>query len=1235
MKDLIEEKMNKTIIARDYEMNSVKKHFDRVLEDNTAVVFIKGGPGIGKTFFVEHVVRELASNDVTFVYGKNIQNNKRPFIAISEIIEEMTKHVLTLPYEQLKNIKSTISKVLGDDIEIITTISPLSRKLFPKHKSINIDNYEKLKYRIKKVLYQFLSTISEALFPLIIFIDDIQWIDKPSFELIESICKDSEGLNLMLILAYRDNEQEFLDKVKTLTKIKNIQNRSLSIILQPLTERHIKEYINLVLGKRIENSDYLVRIIYGITSGNPFYIKTLLDIFVEKDILAFLSNKEKWIVNFHNMNKFTLPKDIEQMIYGKITMLSDSEKAILQIIACFDGKATYSQIKGIIDCDEISLKAELKKLCERAFIVPKTLSDFEQQIIRYDFIHDIPLEVVYKDIAIKEREDIHYKIAKTILFTDSKFVKNSRLFMASQLLRSNYESRIGDCTNLLWINHLYDAGIEAKQTTAVEQALKIFELCLLFLKKDESLEFKDLEMKIELELAECKFLCEDIKSAIEIFQRLIEKHNTDKNIIIIKSKYMNMYSYIGESDKAIELGIEVLSHLGFSFDLEDFNSELLKVQSLFSDKKIEELINAPSIQDERILTILEILNQMIPPANYLDYNVFTLILVNMGVLSAEHGSSSFSPLGYAACSFIFYHVWNDYKKGERLANITLELLRDTEDSEIKDIVYSFMATFVTHWYKPFGKSIDYLDMAIEEGIKAGEFVYSSYGIVSSIYAKYVMGKCFEEIKSETYEKLKALQNVGTHALKFNQYFINLHLKYLQKGSVLEKDKGIIEEPESYDSAESVIYYVLKLQRLYLEGEFEKAYSIVENIRPYIGLLKGHIMYMEIVFFCILARQAQHKELEENQKEKNKSDIQNDLKELKEAIEYYDGNHYIRYLLTLGSYEAIFEDGKRAANYYNEAISLSERDGNIYLEALGNTLAARYYKKHKKLCEFYAKEAIDCYERWGATYIARKIEKEFEILVMPFPSEKQESNMVMNDILNHINRIEEMNEKQGFAYILDYLLKKSVADFGAILFEKCDEMHVAYKCEKEGQVYAYPDIVNIKFISNMSRKIIRYVARTGEEVFLKNKPSDGIFAKDIYIMDKENISIICVPMHYMGIFIGLIYLESIGYKGLDKSIVSIIKGVIPSLMLKQTIIKNINIHNILHPKKGISSLTERELEILELVADGLSNTDISKKFFISLGTVKSHLNNIYSKLEVDSRIKAVVKAKEMNIIKQIY
>jgi DNA-binding NarL/FixJ family response regulator len=68
-----------------------------------------------------------------------------------------------------------------------------------------------------------------------------------------------------------------------------------------------------------------------------------------------------------------------------------------------------------------------------------------------------------------------------------------------------------------------------------------------------------------------------------------------------------------------------------------------------------------------------------------------------------------------------------------------------------------------------------------------------------------------------------------------------------------------------------------------------------------------------------------------------------------------------------------------------------------------------------------------------------------------------------------------------------------------------------------------------------------------------------------------------------------------------------------------------------PARRSDPLSPREVEILGLVAQGFRNADVAKRLFISPKTVKTHLQHIYAKLDVNSRTEAAVKAKEAGLL----
>lgn len=68
-----------------------------------------------------------------------------------------------------------------------------------------------------------------------------------------------------------------------------------------------------------------------------------------------------------------------------------------------------------------------------------------------------------------------------------------------------------------------------------------------------------------------------------------------------------------------------------------------------------------------------------------------------------------------------------------------------------------------------------------------------------------------------------------------------------------------------------------------------------------------------------------------------------------------------------------------------------------------------------------------------------------------------------------------------------------------------------------------------------------------------------------------------------------------------------------------------------PADLFEKLSDRELEVLGLIAGGASNRDIARKLVLSIGTVKKHTNNIFGKLAVASRTQAVARARDLGLL----
>lgn len=175
-------------------------------------------------------------------------------------------------------------------------------------------------------------------------------------------------------------------------------------------------------------------------------------------------------------------------------------------------------------------------------------------------------------------------------------------------------------------------------------------------------------------------------------------------------------------------------------------------------------------------------------------------------------------------------------------------------------------------------------------------------------------------------------------------------------------------------------------------------------------------------------------------------------------------------------------------------------------------------------------------------------------------------------------------------------------------------------------------------TGMARAVVRYVLRTLEPVVLNDTARAGIFARDPHLLYARARAVICLPLLFQGTLYGVLYMEN-----------SLMTGVFRSdrledlKLLTVQISYAIKLQTLTHKEEDsllnsgpafplVEQLTERELEVLGLIADGLSNQEIAQTLLLTISTVKTHILNIYGKLRVKRRVQAVTRAKELRLLK---
>jgi len=238
-------------------------------------------------------------------------------------------------------------------------------------------------------------------------------------------------------------------------------------------------------------------------------------------------------------------------------------------------------------------------------------------------------------------------------------------------------------------------------------------------------------------------------------------------------------------------------------------------------------------------------------------------------------------------------------------------------------------------------------------------------------------------------------------------------------------------------------------------------------------------------------------------------------------------------------------------------------------------------------------------------------------------------------------VQETDTETLLKSFLEMTIEHAGADKGYLMLEKAGKMYIEAVKECDTQTVSMITPLSMEKSANLSRAMVRYVIRTLEPMVLNDIEQAGIFVRDPYIVQSRAKAIVCLPLLFRKIPVGVLYLENSQLSGVftpDRLEILKIFAIqlayirkINNCLTEDTIGTNDETPiPLIEP--FAERLTERELEVLSLIADGMSNQEIGQELQLTVSTVKTHILNIYGKLRVNRRVQAVTRANELRLLK---
>ncbi len=1131
------------LYGRTKEVALLLESFEEVLQTGQpSLMLIAGYSGVGKSALVAELHKPIIKHRGYFISGKFDQYQRGiPYATIVMAFRSLIQQLLTESESRIARWRQKILEAVGDYGYLIIDLIPQVALIIGSQPVIEELPVAEAQNRLHLVFQQFVSVFASSEYPLVLFLDDLQWMDAASFTLLANLMTlPGERNQLFIIGAYRDNEVGPTHPLMTMLEELCAQGHvAKTITLQPLEEQHVRQILSDTMHYPEKHVAPLARLVFAKTRGNPFFFFQFVTALYQDGMLRFNPEEQCWVWNLEELQARQFTENVVELMIGELQRLPLQTQRVLQLAGLLGNQFDLASLSLVAQQSPADTAAHLWPALQVGLIIRRgTL---------YRFLHDRVQEAAYALTPPEQLAELHAHIGRLLYehlaedeLEEQLFAVTTHLNLGASMLQNVDERHKVAELNLR-------AGIKARATTAYAEACTYLSEGMMLLAANSWTTDYQLTYDLYMYRAECEYLSGNFALAEQLLQ-IIFSH-TKTSVDRVQAYALNIYLYVtqGAITLARDTGLESLTELGVVLPAhpsdEMVQAAYQEVLDLVGDRPIEQLSELPELTDPQIQLVMRALAVLDAASFYTDSNLYTLRVCRMVALSLRHGNSEDSIHAYSHFGYLMSSIFHRYQDGYAFTNVAYDLCVRLNSARYRGQVHYFRGLSAL-WVRPLSMVIalqrDVLQMLIRNGELAYASMCSNY-LVSNVLAT---GLLLEDVAQEAQEHLAFVQQV-----KFDDVadLIRpvIQVTKLLRGLTYTSTK-LDDDTFSEDHFEATFtpermplvicrYYIAKLMAHCIMGDFAMAHAAAVQAQPLLWSIAGFQEMHNYTYFAALALASIYDDAAPKERAQYLETLQGYLDQLMEWTESNQETFGCTAALVSAELSRIREDDLVAMRSYEQAIESARTYGFVQHQALANEFAARFYQKRKfaTIAATYLREAHICYALWGADGKVRQITEQNPHLLDQKPILELEPPTPAHrlDVFASIKASQAISGELTLDMLLDTLMRVTMeqagADYGAFL--SCissRQFQIDAEAWVEGQrIQVHTSSQLVPNEADLPMSIITYVQRTREALVLDVSRASSPIAEDLARITRDPKSVLCLPIMRQAELLGVLYLEN--------------------------------------------------------------------------------------------------------------
>ncbi len=1092
------------------------------------MLLVSGPAGIGKSALIEELrgallpVRGVLATAKCDQYRRDI-----PYAALAELIQDLVGRVNGATDLQRASWRERIRNALGRNGQVLTNLAPELLRLIGEQPPLPALPPADEARRFQGVVRAFVALVARPRNPLVLFFDDLQWLDRESFALLDALTADLPA-NMLLAGTYRDAELSPGHPLHgTVAAARQAGVTVNEIPLAPLAAHEMARLVADTLHDGTDAVRPLSDAVAARTGGNPFFAGQFMTGLAEEGLLRFDHAALRWRWDLDGILRKGATENVGALMAERLVRLPEADRDLLVTLACLGGVVSAERLGTAHGTDRLSAQDGLRASIAAGLVVHGAGT--------YGFAHDRVQEAAYTLLLQAARAARHLRIARRLAAAlgpeepDSAIppVADQYNRATGQVLEGAERERVA-ALNLRAARH-------ARASTAYEVASGYFEAGLELLGAEAAT--SPLGFHLALGAAECVFLLGDQASAETRLRQLLPRAREAPDRAAVASLLITLHTAQDRSDLAVETCLTFLRQAGIAWDPHPGRAkawqEYAALQADLGDRSVESLSSLPPATSREAQAFMDVLAATLPPAFFTDQDLVCLILCRMARLSLAHGSSEASPLAFAYLGMVLGPYFGDYPAGFRFGLLGYQMVESGALPRYEPRVRMCFGCHVAPWTWPFARTLPLLRRAHDIAVEMGDLTYSGFSACTLVTSLIAAGMPLSEVQAEAEAKLAFVRGIR-FGLIGDIITSQIGLLRAMRGLPSDLADPAFEarlEAEPSLAIAACWHWIRRLQAAVHDDDIPLALAAAEKAEPLLWTTDGHIEMAEYHFHAALARAA----AEETSAPATPSPgLLRHQEQLHVWAASGPANFAARALLVDAAVATVRGESLSAIRHAEAALRAAREGGLPQIEALAQEWAFRFYHRRELPTPALAhlREARKAYLGWGATAKVQRLDSLHRELTGGEPSAAVPAPSNENpalDVESLVRSSQAVSGEAGLPALMRTLmvtvLEHAGATRGLLVLPRAGELRAAAEARagSRGIEVTFPDAPLAS--SDAPLSILGRTMQEMEPVLIGDAAKAQELTADAYLVAHPTRALLCLPLLRQTKLMGLLYLEN--------------------------------------------------------------------------------------------------------------